>query len=40
MHFFENACLKVLASYSDHFYQSGNSSYNLSESSLVTVDLQ
>ena len=33
-------CLKVLASFADHFYWSGDSSYNLSESSLVTVDLQ
>ena len=33
-------CLKVLASFADHFYRSGDSSYNLSKSSLVTVDLQ
>ena len=32
--------LKVLASFADHFYRSGDSSYNLSELSLVTVDLQ
>ena len=32
--------LKVLVSFADHLYQSGDSSYDLSESSLVTVDLQ